>query len=128
MIDRAEEPTPAVLLRVEPRGIRAPQLIRPCCDDGAGMRTITMRMAAPGRRKQAVLAHQPQHAILPDMNALCAQAPADFAMALSMKRALSQHPTDRSNESRIVDRRARTALLGHREILHHRVIVALRGV
>src|SRR4029453_2735902 len=38
VIDGAEEPTPAVVLRVEPRGVGAPHLVRPRRGDRAGVR------------------------------------------------------------------------------------------
>src|SRR5215467_3362658 len=61
VIDRAEEPAPAIVLGVEARGGGAPQLVGPRRGDRASVRGISVRRAQASRREQVMSTHQPQH-------------------------------------------------------------------
>ena len=62
VIDRSEEPAPAVLLGVEARRVGAPQRVGPRGDDGPGVGGIPVRGTQPAGRQELMLAHQPQDA------------------------------------------------------------------
>src|SRR4030088_924425 len=65
-VDGPEEPTPAVLLGVEPRGIGAPHLVRTRRDDRPTVRGIPVGRPEPPRRQAQMLPHQPQHPLAAD--------------------------------------------------------------
>src|SRR4029450_4631838 len=94
VIDGAEEPTPAVVLRVEPRGVGAPHLVRPRRGDRAGVRRIAIRWPQAPRGQELVLPHEAQHALAPDGEAAMGQTRADLAIALAMERRGRQHRAD----------------------------------
>src|SRR5215471_18063947 len=57
MIDRAEEPAPALTLSVEAGAIGPPHDVRPVGGDRAVMRGVAIRRTQPARREEPVLAH-----------------------------------------------------------------------
>jgi len=63
VVDRSEEPAPALTLGVEPRRIRAPHHVRPLGRDRASMSGIAMRMASALRRQQPMCPHQPEDTV-----------------------------------------------------------------
>src|SRR5439155_18080931 len=81
VVDRAEEPTPALALRVEPRRVRPPHYVGPLGRDRTGVGGVAMRMAGALRREQPVHAHQPQDAVLAYAPAERPQSDAHLAMA-----------------------------------------------
>src|SRR5215831_12601521 len=52
MVDRAEEPAPAVCLGVEPRGVGPPHLVRPRRGDRPSVRRVAIRRPEPPGREQ----------------------------------------------------------------------------
>src|SRR5207245_10799573 len=77
VIDRAEEPAPALALGVEARRVRAPHLVGPRRDDRPRVRRVAVLMARSARREQMVRAHQAQHALAPDPDAVGTQPDVD---------------------------------------------------
>src|SRR5438132_5979810 len=110
VIDGAEEPAPAVRLRVEPRRVGAPHLVRPRRGDRAGVRRVAIRWPEAPRGQELVLAHEAQPALAPDSEAAMGQAGADLAIALAMERRGRQHRADRDYELGVAGRRLRAAL------------------
>lgn len=56
-----KEPAPPILLRAEPRGVRAPQLVGPLGHDGPAMAPVPARVALTGWGQQPMLSHDPKH-------------------------------------------------------------------
>jgi hypothetical protein len=90
MIDGAEEPAPAVALGIEARGVGPPHLVGPLRDDGAVVSRIAVRGAQPARCQQDMNAHEPQHALAPEVQPAVGQAGPHFAIALAMEWARGQ--------------------------------------
>src|SRR5262249_57514473 len=59
VIDRPEEPAPAIPLGPEARRVRAPELDGPVGRDAPGVGGIAMHMARPRRSEEPVDPHQP---------------------------------------------------------------------
>ncbi len=69
-----------------------------------------MLMPWPARREQMVLAHQAQHALAPDPDALGAQPEVHLAMPLAVERARREHGTDLDDQVLVGERCLRAAL------------------
>src|SRR6266542_2392948 len=102
MVDRPEEPAPAVLLGVEPRGVCPPHLIRARRDDRAGVGGIAIGRPQPSWRQEVVLPHQPQDSLAPHRQPTVGQAGPDLSVALPMERRLAQDGTYRDDEVGII--------------------------
>src|SRR5436309_188426 len=110
VIDRTEEPAPAVLLGVEAGRVGAPHLIRPRRGDRAGVRRIAVRRPLAPWRQELMLAHQPQDALAADGEPAMGEPRADLPVALAVERRRDEHRPDRRNELAVADRRLRAAL------------------
>src|SRR5215831_20157023 len=125
MIDRAEEPAPAVRLGVAPRRVGAPHLVRPRGGDRAGMRGITIRRAQTPGREQLVRPHQPQDALAPDGESMVGEPRADLAVTLAVERRGREDGADRLDHRGVVHPGRRPALrrnYGHRQGRRHREV------
>jgi hypothetical protein len=87
VIDRAEEPAPSLALGVEARRVRAPHLVRARREDRARVGRVAVRVARAARDQQLVRAHQAEHPLAPDADALGAQPEVHLAMPLAVERA-----------------------------------------
>src|SRR5262249_18040506 len=63
VVDRPEEPAPALALGVEARRVRAPHLIGPGRDDRAGVHRVAVLVPRPARHQEVVRPHQAEHAL-----------------------------------------------------------------
>src|SRR5438309_4398841 len=86
VIDRAEEPAPAVLLGVEARRVGAPHLVRPRRGDRAGVGRIPVRRPQAPRRQELVLAQEAQYALAADGEPAMGEPRADLPIALAVER------------------------------------------
>src|SRR5712692_5188701 len=110
VIDRAEEPAPALPLRVEARRIRAPELVGPGHDDRPRMRAIASGVLPARRREEVGHAHQPQHPCLADVDPPRPQPRPHLPVPLRVKRARLQHAADLRQQRRVIERGPRAAL------------------
>lgn len=98
VVDRDEYRRLAVL-DGEGRGhVGSPDRIDDLGDDRAVVAAQAAEAARPGGRREAVLAHQPAHALLRGAQPCMAQPRPHFAVALAVKRAARENLTDRLNE------------------------------
>ena len=112
VIDRAEEPAPALALGIEARRVRAPHLVRAHGNDRPRVRSVAVLMTRSARGEQMVLAHQAQHTLAPDPDVLGAQPEVHLAMPFAVKWAGRQDGTDRLDELVVPKHRLRAALPG----------------
>src|SRR5437899_1241249 len=110
VIDGTEKPAPAVRLRIKPRRVGAPHLVRPRRGDRAGVRRIAVWWPEAPRGQELVLAHEAPHALAPGGEAAMGQAGADLAIALAMERRGGQHRVGRAYELGVRGRRLGAAL------------------
>src|SRR5882672_5034662 len=124
VIDRAEEPAPAVPLGVEPRGIGAPHDVGPLGGDRADVRGVAVRMTGPLWRQEPVEAHQAEHAILAHAPAVRPQPHAHLAMPFPVKGRLGQHGADRGDQVVVGTAGPRPSFAGHH---HHDRSLRIHG-
>ena len=110
VVDRPEEPAPALALGVEARRVRAPHLIGPGRDDRARVRRVAMLVPRPARHQEVVRPHQAEHALAADADALGTQPEVHLAMPLAVKRARREDRANRDEQLRVGERRLRAAL------------------
>jgi hypothetical protein len=94
VIDRAEEPAPAVPLGIEARRIGPPHHVRPIRGDGPVVGRVAIRGPQAARGQQAVRAHPPEHARATDRPAAVGEPSAHLPTAFAMKGARRQHRAD----------------------------------
>src|SRR2546422_9184152 len=99
VIDRAEEPAPAVLFGVEAGRIGAPHHIRPVGDDRPVVGRVAIGRPQPAGGQQPVGPHQPEHALTTDRAATMSEPCAHLPIAFAMKGTRGQHRADLLNET-----------------------------
>ena len=115
VIHRHEEPAPPILLRVEPRRVRTPQLVRHIRRDPAAVAPVPTRvLSAPYGGQQPILPHQPQHAVLAHTDPLGSQTGPDLPVAFAQEVALLQPPPPTPRRSASSSVLASSALISAR--------------
>src|SRR3989454_1042243 len=98
VIDRAEEPAPAVLFGVKASRISAPHHLRPVGDDRPVVGGVAIGRPQPARGQQALGPHQPEHALPTDRAATMSEPGAHLPIAFAMKGTRGQHRADLLDE------------------------------
>ena len=80
VIDRAEEPAPAVLSSIEARRVGAPQLVRLLGHDRSAVGPIAVDVTPAMRSEKTMLAHQTQYSVLADTDSTRSKSDSDLAM------------------------------------------------
>src|SRR3989442_7088651 len=91
VINRAEEPAPAVLFGVEAGRIGAPHHLRPVGDDRPVVGGVAIGRPQPAGGQQPVGPLQPEHALPPDPPAPVSEPGADLPLAFALQGTPGQH-------------------------------------
>src|SRR5450830_1588086 len=114
VVDRAKEPAPAILARVETCPVRAPHLVRPVRHD----RSVVCRVAVDAARslghEQAVLAHQSKDPTPAHDGSAPVEAVVDLAVAFPDKGTAFDLAADQLQKRLVRNLRPRTRLHAHR--------------
>src|SRR2546426_10058231 len=101
VIDRAEEPAPAVLFGVKASRISAPHHLRPVGDDRPVVGGVAIGRPQPARGQQALGPHQPEHALPTDRAATMSEPGAHLPIAFAMKGTRGQHRRSEEHTSEL---------------------------
>src|SRR5215510_1233335 len=123
MVDRAEEPAPALAFGVEAGRIGPPHHVGPLGDDRAVVRRVAIRRPAPPRGQPPVGPHQLQHTLAAHGQPAVGQARPDLPIAFPVERARGQDGAARRDDvgvavaclrPRLIPRRRRARSTGRR--------------